>query len=255
MAGQRCYISFPETDRSFPETNQGKLVQTKYGLFLIMATAAAAGCQSGPGSAALETDDQKASYGIGRDIGAQLAPASAFIDMDALRRGLEDEFADREFAVPPSELQGIMQSFGQRVAQAHQQSTDSLANANRAEGEAFLARNAEKAGVTTTESGLQYEVMREGEGPRPSGGQEVRIHYEGKLVDGTVFDSSYERDTPATFTVGQLINGFNEGLMLMNVGSQYRLVIPGDLGYGAQGQGEIGPHATLIFEVELLAIP
>jgi len=126
---------------------------------------------------------------------------------------------------------------------------------NLVEGEAYLAANATKEGVTTTDSGLQYEVLREGDGARPAGADRVSIHYRGTLIDGTEFDSSYERGEPAVFGVGGVIGGFSEGLQLMTVGSHYRLVIPSDIGYGTQGAGaSIGPNATLVFEIELLEI-
>ncbi|MDH5590726.1 MAG: FKBP-type peptidyl-prolyl cis-trans isomerase, partial [Gemmatimonadota bacterium] len=110
-------------------------------------------------------------------------------------------------------------------------------------------------GVTTTASGLQYEVLREGDGPRPGPHDQVTIHYRGTLIDGTEFDSSYERGAPLTMGANQFVPGFSEGIQLMETGSQYRFVIPGDIGYGAQGSGGvIGPNATLIFEVELMEI-
>jgi len=214
-------------------------------------------CGSDVSSASLESDDQKASYTIGRDLGSQLKPASEFIDMAAFRRGIEDAFADRESAVPQSEMGAIMQAFGQRVRESEQQQFNVDKERNASEGSAYLAENGQKSGVTTTASGLQYEVLRAAEGGRrPAAGDRVQIHYEGKLIDGTVFDSSYERATPATFGVNDVIPGFSEGLMLMEVGSKYRFVIPGDIGYGEAGSGPvIGPNATLIFEVELLDIP
>ena len=130
-----------------------------------------------------------------------------------------------------------------------------MAEENTAQGETFLAENAASEGVAVTESGLQYEVIREGEGARPGPDDRVSIHYKGTLIDGTQFDSSYDRGEPAQFGVGGVIAGFSEGLQLMTVGSHYRLYIPSELGYGAQGTGaNIGPNATLIFELELLEI-
>jgi FKBP-type peptidyl-prolyl cis-trans isomerase len=118
-----------------------------------------------------------------------------------------------------------------------------------------MATNATKEGVETTDSGLQYEVLRQGDGARPGAADRVSIHYRGTLIDGTEFDSSYERGEPAVFGVGGVIGGFSEGLQLMTVGSHYRLVIPSDIGYGVQGAGaSIGPNATLVFEIELLDI-
>lgn len=126
--------------------------------------------------------------------------------------------------------------------------------ANKAAGDAFLAENAGKPGVTVLDSGLQYEVLEEGDGPSPLATDEVTVHYHGTLIDGTVFDSSVEKGTPATFALNQVISGWTEGVQLMRVGSKYRFFIPAELGYGPRGQGAIGPNSTLVFEVELLAI-
>lgn len=120
-------------------------------------------------------------------------------------------------------------------------------------GKQFLEENGKREGVTTTESGLQYEVLQEGTGDKPSGsGSKVTVHYEGKLTDGKVFDSSYQRNQPATFGLYQVISGWTEGVQLMNVGSKYRFYIPSELGYGSRGAGSIPPNSTLIFDVELL---
>jgi FKBP-type peptidyl-prolyl cis-trans isomerase len=225
--------------------------------FVGAAVVALAGCDSASSSsgARLETDEQKASYGIGRDIGRNLKPASSQLDMDALIRGMEDEFADRDAALPEEEIRAATQRFSEAVRERQQAEREAAAEENLAAGEAYLAENGEKEGVVTTESGLQYEVLAEGDGEVPGPQDRVTIHYEGTLIDGTVFDSSRERGQPATFQVGGVIPGFSEGLQLMPVGSTYRLVIPGDLAYGAQGAGEqIGPNATLIFEVEMIGV-
>lgn len=206
-------------------------------------------------SARLETDDQKASYGIGLDMGRNLAPARNHLDMAAFRRGIEDALAEREPALPQEEIQTALQAFSQTVMEEQQAERTASAETNRTEGEAYLAENGAKEGVTTTESGLQYEVLEPGDGPRPTTEDQVRIHYRGTLIDGTSFDSSYDRGEPATFQVSGVIPGFTEALQLMPVGSKYRIVIPSDLAYGAQGAGQdIGPNATLIFEIELLEI-
>lgn len=205
--------------------------------------------------ARLETDDQKASYGIGLDMGRNLEPAKSHLDMAAFRKGLEDALAGREPAIPQEEIQTALQAFSQTVMEEQQAERSASAERNQAEGEAFLAENAAKEGVKTTESGLQYEVLEQGEGPTPTAEDQVRIHYTGTLVDGTKFDSSHDRGEPAVFPVGGVIPGFTEALQLMPVGSKYRVVIPSDLAYGPQGAGgQIGPNATLIFEIELLEI-
>jgi FKBP-type peptidyl-prolyl cis-trans isomerase FkpA len=228
-----------------------------FGAVLLSATVVGTACSApdapSGGSASLETNDQKASYGIGLNMGAQLEPAADRIDLAALMLGLEDAMKGNEAAIPDSEMQAIMMQFGQEVEAAMNAERDQEAQDNAIAGEAYLAQNGRKAGVTTTASGLQYEVLRQGDGPRPTANQQVRLHYRGTLIDGTEFDSSYGGE-PAVFSTGGLIRGFSEALLLMPVGSQYRIVIPSDIGYGPTGGGPIGPNETLIFEIELLGI-
>ena len=210
---------------------------------------------TGSGNAALDTDDQKASYGIGLDMGRNLAPAKGRLDMAAFTKGVEDAMAGVDPALDQDEIQTALQAFSQSIMEAQQAEQSAASERNKAEGEAFLAENGAKEGVTTTESGLQYEVLRQGDGPRPTADDQVRINYKGTLIDGTQFDSSYDRGEPAVFGVGGVISGFSEALQLMPVGSHFRVVIPSDLAYGPQGTGgDIGPNATLIFEIELLDI-
>ena len=222
---------------------------------ILSATLLLSACGSGTGSSSLDTDDQKASYGIGMDVGSNLLPAKGRLDLAAFRQGLEDALAEREGAVPEEELQTALQAFSAAVMEEQQQKQEEAGTKNLEEGEAYLAENGAKEGVTTTESGLQYEVLREGEGPTPTATDRVSIHYKGSLIDGKEFDSSYDRGEPAVFGVGGVIPGFSEALQLMGVGGHYRVVIPGDLAYGPNGSGpDIGPNATLIFEIELLEI-
>jgi FKBP-type peptidyl-prolyl cis-trans isomerase len=210
---------------------------------------------TGSSNAALDTDDQKASYGIGLDMGRSLEPAKGRLDMPAFTKGVQDAMAGADPALADSVIQTALQAFSQSIMEAQQAEQAAAGEKNKAEGEAFMAENGAKEGVITTESGLQYEVLREGDGPRPTADDQVKINYKGTLIDGTQFDSSYDRGEPAVFGVGGVIAGFSEALQLMPVGSQFRVVIPGDLGYGAQGAGgDIGPNATLIFEIELLEI-
>jgi len=224
-------------------------------LCLVTGFVALTACQGQSGGApSLETDDQKASYGIGHQMGSQLAPAKSHIDVEALVAGLQDGMAGNDLAVAAAELQASLQTFNTTVQQEESARRSAEAETNASEGEAFLQENATKEGVVVTESGLQYEIMREGDGPSPGPEDQVSIHYRGTLIDGTQFDSSYDVGEPATFGVGGVIPGFSEGLQLMPVGSQYRFFIPADLGYGMQSSGRIGPNATLIFEVELLEI-
>lgn len=219
----------------------------------LLATLSVVAC--GSQEARLDTEDQKASYAFGLDVGNQFAPAKSLLDVDAFMKGFQDALSEAEPALDQAEIQTVMQGFSDRVREEQTRSREADATRNREEGAAFLAENAAKEGVTTTDSGLQYEVLQPGGGPTPAPTDQVTIHYQGTLVDGTVFDSSYDRGEPATFGVGGVIPGFSEGLQLMPVGSKYRFVIPSELGYGPQGAGgDIGPDATLIFEVELLEI-
>jgi len=222
---------------------------------LLAATLLFSGCGSEYGSATVETDNQKASYGIGRQMGQQLQPAQSRLDMAAFIRGVEDALNGAEPAVPDSAIQVALQAFSQAVMEEQQAEHEAAAARNQEEGQAYLSENGAREGVVTTESGLQYEVLREGEGPRPTAQSRVSIHYKGTLIDGTQFDSSYDRGEPAVFGVGGVISGFGEALQLMPVGSHYRVVIPSELGYGPGGSGQtIGPNATLVFEIELLEI-
>ncbi len=216
-----------------------------------------AGCQAGGvggGDVTLDTDDEKASYAIGTNIGASLEAAGDHIHLDQLIAGINDVREDRDLKIDGAEMQSIMAAFNQTVQAELAEKREADAQTNLEEGQAFLAENASKPGIVTTDSGLQYEVLREGDGATPTAEDRVTINYRGTLTDGTEFDSSYGGD-PATFAVSGVIPGFTESLMLMNVGSHYRVFIPGDLAYGAQGSGPvIGPNATLIFEIEMLEI-
>jgi FKBP-type peptidyl-prolyl cis-trans isomerase len=228
-------------------------LKTQYGI-LFIGLALLAACDGG--SSALDTDAQKASYAVGREIGTSLKPASGHLDMAAFRRGVEDVMADRESPLADSILQTALMRFSDTVQASMNAEREQLAQKNTTEGEAFMRENATKQGVTTTASGLQYEVLAAGTGPKPTANDQVRIHYRGTLIDGTEFDTSIGRE-PVTFGVTGVIPGFTEALQLMPVGSKYRFVIPGALAYGPGGSGDgtIGPNATLIFEVELLEIP
>jgi FKBP-type peptidyl-prolyl cis-trans isomerase len=215
---------------------------------------AVAAC-SGSGNVSLESNDAKASYGIGQDVGRNLKPAMSHLDMDAFIKGVEDMLNDVDPALPPEDLQAALTQFSQEVTAEQEAVRAEQEAANRAEGDAYMMENGAKEGVISTESGLQYEIVVQGDGPMPTDADRVSIHYRGQLIDGTQFDSSYDRGAPAVFAVGGVIPGFTQALRLMNVGSTFRVVIPGDLAYGPQGNGgDIGPSATLIFEIELLEI-
>lgn len=206
----------------------------------------------GSSSAVLDTQDRIASYGIGLNMGQQLAAAEGSLDMSAFMRGIEDAMAGNDPAVEPAEIQTALNAFSQAINERMMAEREEQAAANREAGEAYLTENAARAGVQVTESGVQYEVLEEGTGEQPTAEDQVRILYTGTLVDGTEFDSSGAE--PVQFGVGGVIPGFAEALQLMRVGATYRVVIPSDLAYGPQGSGEIGPDAVLIFEIELLEI-
>lgn len=231
-------------------------MKLRLGAPLLLVAACVVGCSEGTPSfesAPLESNDQKASYGIGLNMGGQLAAAKDRLDRLALMRGIEDGLQGNDPQISDGELQSVLMQFGTEIEEAANAERAAEGVANQAAGAAFLAENGAKQGVTTTASGLQYEVLRVGEGDRPTRESTVRLHYRGTLVDGTEFDSSYGGD-PAVFMVSGVIPGFTEALLLMQVGSHYRIVIPSDIAYGPQGSGPIGPSSTLIFEIELLEI-
>ena len=235
-------------------------MRIRRGLMLLATTIVVAACSGSGGavgdyeSAALDTDDQKASYGIGLDVGTQISAMEERVDRAALLRGFEDGLQSADPAVERAELQEIIQAFVTDMQAAAAAEAEREADEAAEAGAAYLAENGERADVVTTESGLQYEVLRAGDGPTPTMGQSVQLHYRGTLPDGREFDSSYDGE-PAVFAVGQLVQGFNEALMLMPVGSHYRVVLPGDLAYGPQRRSElIGPNQALVFEIEVLEI-
>lgn len=199
----------------------------------------------------LSTDETRVSYGIGRQLGDQLREnPPPGISLDAVIAGIRDAFSGTASQVSPEQLNASFAVIrGQMQAEAQRK-----AEAAAGEGKAFLAKNAEREGVTTLPSGLQYEVLTAGEGAKPGAEDHVRTHYHGTLVDGTVFDSSYQRGQPAEFPVGGVIAGWTEALQLMPAGSKWRLYVPSELAYGAQGVGSIPPHSVLVFDVELLDV-
>lgn len=197
------------------------------------------------------TDEQKASYGVGRQMGDQLAQqAFEGVDIAAVQQGLADSLRGEEFAVPADEINAAF-----RVIQQKMQELEKAKHASAIEaGETFLKENAAQEGVVVTESGLQYKVLSEGDGAKPTDSDKVKVHYHGTLIDGSVFDSSVTRGEPISFPVTGVIPGWVEALQLMPVGSKWKLTIPYNLAYGEQGAGSIPPFSVLEFEVELLGI-
>lgn len=198
------------------------------------------------------TVEQRVSYGIGRQMGDQLA-ANPFdgVDAAAVAAGVMDALQGKESVVASADLEAAFGEISQRMKAKEAEKSKLMA----AEGEAFLAENAKKEGVTVTASGLQYEVVTAGTGPKPSASSRVKTHYHGTLIDGTVFDSSYNRGQPIDFAVNGVIAGWTEALQLMPTGSKWRLYIPYNLAYGERGAGgSIAPYSALIFDVELLEV-
>ncbi|TLU62018.1 FKBP-type peptidyl-prolyl cis-trans isomerase [Thalassotalea litorea] len=199
-----------------------------------------------------ESIEQRVSYGVGRQLGDQLRnnPFKEF-DVAAVQAGIADALSGAASAVSQEDLQDAFTVVSQKL---QEQEAEAAKEASAA-GEAFLAENAKRDEVTVTESGLQYEILVEGNGDKPSADSTVRTHYHGTFPDGNVFDSSYDRGQPAEFPVNGVIAGWTEALQMMPVGSKWRLHVPYNLAYGERGsQGAIPPYATLVFDVELLDI-
>jgi FKBP-type peptidyl-prolyl cis-trans isomerase len=229
-------------------------MKPKYAPAMAAFTVVTFACGGG-GSADMATFADSASYAIGMNMGSSLEQVRGQVNEDLLLRGIRDALSESDAQLTEQEIMRILQKFATDMREAEMASRAGAADRNRSEGDAYRVQNAQQAGVMTTASGLQYEVLTEGVGARPSATDRVTVHYRGTLIDGTVFDSSYDRNEPATFTLDGVIPGWTEGVQLMTVGSKYRFVLPPELAYGPQGAGpDIGPNATLVFEVELLKI-
>ena len=205
---------------------------------------------------ALKTQKDKVSYLIGADIGNNFKRQEIDIDADILARGIKDAVAGKKPPLSDQEITDIMSSFQKEMTAKQEKRLKALGEKNKKEGEAFLAENKKKEGVKTQPDGLQYKVIKEGTGKKPALTDTVTANYRGTLVNGTEFDSSYRRGTPASFPVNGVIPGWTEALQMMKEGSKWQLFIPSNLAYGERGtpNGAIGPHAVLIFEVELVSV-
>ena len=207
----------------------------------------------------LDSHQAQVSYIIGRDLARNFAQQGLELDVDTLVGALKEGLQGLPSRLTQEEMQAAMQQMQEQMGgpdeNDNSQDPETMNNNNKAEGEAFLAENAGKTGITTLPSGLQYEVTTQGTGPKPTLRSSVTTHYHGTLINGTVFDSSYQRGQPATFPVNGVIAGWTEALQLMPEGSKYRLYIPSDLAYGKRGAGRDIPGDTaLIFDVELLKV-
>jgi FKBP-type peptidyl-prolyl cis-trans isomerase FklB len=205
---------------------------------------------------ALTTTKQKASYAIGMNWGTGLHRQGIDVDNAALIQGMKDALAGGKTLLTEDEARSALMQLQKEMQEKQQAKAAQEGEANKKEGEAFLAANKTKEGVVTLPSGLQYKILTPGTGPKPTASDSVVCNYKGTLINGSEFDSSYKRGEPATFPVTGVIKGWTEALQLMPVGSKWQLFIPPDLAYGPRGTpgGPIGPNATLIFEVELISI-
>jgi FKBP-type peptidyl-prolyl cis-trans isomerase len=203
----------------------------------------------------LKTPKDKVSYSIGMNIGKSIKRDNVDVDPDLLLRGIKDVLSGGTLLMTDQEAQSTLSTLQSDLRKKQDQEMQQLAETNKKEGDAFLAANKAKDGVVALPSGLQYKILQEGTGPKPTAADTVTVNYRGTLVDGTEFDSSYKRGQPASFPVGGIIKGWTEALLLMPVGSKWQLFIPPDLAYGQRQAGPtIGPNSTLVFEVELLSI-
>ncbi|WP_324670772.1 FKBP-type peptidyl-prolyl cis-trans isomerase [Hymenobacter sp. GOD-10R] len=203
----------------------------------------------------LTSHQEQISYIIGRDLARNFSQQGLDLDIDVLAASLKEALAGQPSRLTQEQMETAMRKLQEQFEENEPQQDDNVSSNSKAEGEAFLAENKNKPGVTTLPSGLQYEVLTEGTGKKPTPRSSVTTHYHGTLIDGKVFDSSYQRGQPATFGVNQVIAGWTEALQLMPEGSKWRLYIPSDLAYGKRGAGrDIGPDSALIFDVELLKV-
>ncbi len=209
----------------------------------------------------LETEKDRFSYIIGIQVGGSIMQGGLDLNPDVLARGIKDVVEEKELALSEEEMQEAMMALQKKMSEAQEEMQREMMDRQREEGgknlvaaEAFLAENAKEDGVIVRDSGLQYRVLTEGSGDKPTADSQVRVHYKGTLLDGTQFDSSYDRGEPAQFQAGQVIQGWQEALQLMSVGSKWQLFIPPNLAYGENGRPSIPSNSLLIFEVELLEI-
>jgi len=231
-------------------------------IVITAAVMVVAGCSAGTQQSkdkkaelSLDSESSKFSYAIGLDVGKSLKTIETKLDLAAFDAAVASVINGEKPMLSSEEIVAAKQSVFKAQREKLSAKQKKLGLKNKAKGEKFLAENVKKEGVKTTASGLQYKVIKLGDGPKPKVTDKVKVNYKGTLIDGTVFDSSYTRGQPVTFPLNKVIKGWTEGLQLMPVGSKYRLFLPPELAYGAHAPGnKIGPNATLVFEVELLSI-
>ncbi len=231
-----------------------KLLTTIVLSITILALFTACSTNSDGGNITLKTNQDSVSYVIGSQMAQSLEQVTDDVDTDLIINAMRAKLAGKESLIEDAAAQTLMREFSNTLREKQQAELQAAGEENLAEGAAFLQENKSKEGVVTTESGLQYIVLQEGDGPKPTATDRVKVHYVGTTLDGEEFDSSVKRGEPATFGVTGVIKGWTEALQLMNVGSKYKLFVPSELAYGARGNRNIEPNSTLIFEVELLGI-
>jgi len=204
--------------------------------------------------AKFKSEKEKFGYLVGTKVGENLSQIKDEVDQAALVAALQESLKGVKPKLTPEELNQVNQEFMQKHQAAAMAKRAEEAKKNQADGDAFLAKNKAKAGVKTTASGLQYEVIKEGTGAKPKATDTVKVEYLGTKIDGTKFDASADHGGPATFPLNGVIPGWTEGVQLMSTGSKYKFYVPSKLAYGENGPGPIGPNATLVFEVTLLSI-
>jgi FKBP-type peptidyl-prolyl cis-trans isomerase len=202
----------------------------------------------------LKTEKEQMSYSLGADTGRNLKRNGIEVDVDLMIKGLKDGLSSEKLLIPERDIRQVIQMFQSELRRKRVEAMKTAAEDNKKEGDAFLAKNKKSEGVVSLPSGLQYKILKAGDGNKPAAADTVEVTYRGTLLDGTEFDSTYENKKPALLRVNGVIRGWSEALQLMPVGSKWQLFIPPQLGYAARGSGLIGPNATIIFEVELLAI-
>jgi FKBP-type peptidyl-prolyl cis-trans isomerase len=223
--------------------------------FLFVTIGCIASCAYAEDTPVLKTQKEKVSYSMGADMAKSFVKMGIDLDLDIFLKGLKDGISGKKPLLTEEEQHAVLSEFKNDLMRKQTQGKGGAADENKKAGEAFLAQNKTKEGVVSLPSGLQYKILKAGTGKKPTDGDTVQCHYRGTLIDGTEFDSSYRRGQPAAFPVNGVIAGWTEALKLMSVGSKWQLFVPSQLAYKEQGSGrEIGPNATLIFEVELLGI-
>ncbi len=221
----------------------------------VIVIAFLAGLAQAQETAAPKDQKDKVSYSIGVEIGKNLKKQSVDVNSEFLVKGVKDAYSGEKLLLTDDEMKEALTAFQREMMAKQMEIAKKTGEKNQKEGEAFLAENKAKEGVTVLPSGLQYKVIKAGTGKKPKATDKVTVHYRGTLIDGTEFDSSYRRGQPVSFPVNGVIAGWTEALQLMEEGAKWQVVIPSKLAYGERGAGpQIGPNATLIFEIELISV-